>query len=187
MPIPMMKAQGVLSSTREWRALLTPEEWKTVYAALPEASRGVVDKPPLPIEWVKYEIATVWSAVITQAIGVERSIALHEQVGRQMIKNDMNTVYRALMRMMTVEYVVKKAASVYSQYARDAGNVQVTLLAPKHLRAAYRGLPDINSEYVAFTVGVNKGVLDLAGVKNPGCIERRLLPPDGFDLDLQWD
>src|SRR4051812_45364853 len=101
---PMMKAHGFIGSSEEWRTLLTSDEVRAVLAKVPDKTRELFEHPPLPVAWVDYDHATFFSRAITDVLGETRSLALHGEVGQRVVKRDLSTIYRALLKVVSVEY-----------------------------------------------------------------------------------
>lgn len=132
---------------------LSPEERDRLLTLLPP------DK--LPIEQVTrfHELS---AAVLFPDKPLEEGLW---QLGYQNAQHDMRGIYKVLLRVATVEMVVKNAAVVWKTY-HDQGKAYVRTLSNKEFVFIVENYPDIPKNFNEVMNGYITGLLDLTGAKN---------------------
>jgi hypothetical protein len=162
---PEAKGAGFVSSMETIRSMVEPAVWDAFVAELPAPTRALVHKPPLPSEWVPLD-ATVPLYIHAHERLFKRDESRMFEVGRQVLKRDLKTIYRVFIRIASPGYVAARAARIYDTYARDSGRMSVPVEQPQHIEVLVEGHPFPSLPFWAFMRGSVAGVLELTGVKN---------------------
>jgi hypothetical protein len=160
----LMKVAGVIFARKLLTAMgeetvsrflqsLTPEDRKCFQALLP------TDK--LPIEQV-----TRFYEALVPVLFPDKSLAKGLwQLGYQLAQNDMKGIYRALLRIATVEMVIKQAAMIWQTY-NEKGQASVQRVNNKKYVFIVENYPEISKNSRIVNDGYITGLCNLTGVKN---------------------
>jgi hypothetical protein len=133
---PQNKALAFNSCVRQLKELVSAAEFDTVLAALPEETRALVAAPPLPIEWLPYRhtFALIRTAHDLAFRGDEGRTT---EIARRAIASDMTLVHKLFIRFASPEYVLGRAARLWTSYWRDNGTLRVQSIQRGHVRVFY--------------------------------------------------
>lgn len=87
------------------------------------------------------------------------------QLGYQNAKNDMKGIYRVLLKIASVETVIKNAAVIWKTY-HDEGQAFVRRLKANQYDFIVEKYPEITKCFRNITDGYITGLLELTGAKN---------------------
>ncbi|MCC6811856.1 MAG: hypothetical protein IT381_30810 [Deltaproteobacteria bacterium] len=181
----MSKGNGYLTSKQVWTELLAPEELQKIVAALSPPSRALWDHPPLAVAWLPRQHTIEFAIRAHEQLG-ERALSLAHEAARRMVHKDFTGIYRALIRLATVDYVLSKAMKYYDQYTRDSGTLIAKRTGPKSTFNRYEGLPDATEIDCWFLGGAGLGILELVGASGAQVTRRSLLPDGVIELAYAW-
>jgi hypothetical protein len=183
----MTKGAGFAHSTELLTKNVSPEIYRQILNELPPATRALWEAPPLAMTWVPYARTQESMAAVKKVMGEEAACKLYAEVGKQMLFEDMSGIYKVLMRVVSIDFALKKSGSFYAQYTRNQGSLESTRISPTSSVSHYRNLPEVSLINAHFLGGAVAGVTQLAGGKNVRVTEHKLLPGIGLDITVQWD
>ena len=92
-----------------------------------------------------------------------------------------------LMRVVSIEFALKKSGAFYAQYTRNQGTLESVRTSPTTLVAQYRNLPDESRMNASFLGGAVVGVAELASGKSARVTDLKIMPGVGIDISVKWD
>jgi hypothetical protein len=87
------------------------------------------------------------------------------ELGYQNAKNDMKGMYRVLLKVATLEMVIKQAAVIWKTY-HGQGKASVQRLPEKRFIFIVENYPEIPKKFLDVLTGYITGLANLAGVAN---------------------
>lgn len=180
----LFKAIGFSSGVAVWRELLGPEDFEIALREVPPATRALIAKPPLATEWISAEAAYGFAYAVARLFG-PRGQKLLEQHGKTTVERDVRGIYRPMLRILTVDFAMARAGSLYEQYSRNAGRLSVERTGPTQVVCHYADVPRIDPVNAQYLGGPPLGVLSVVGVKNARVTNRAMLPR-GIDVRIDW-
>src|SRR5262245_26212488 len=134
------KAQGFNSTVVALRELCSPEQFGQIVSALSPETRALVERPALPLEWLPDRHFTELIATAERLI-LRGDEAAFEKLGAESLKRDISTVYRVFIRIASPQYVISRAAQIWSTYARNGGTLTATPIGDRSVDVRYEGVP----------------------------------------------
>lgn len=184
---PLSKGAGFLTLKEVWTEMLPPVELAAVVAKLSPEARAIWDHPPLAVAWTPQRPAFELHRRIAEHLG-PRSLAMTEEVARRIIHRNFSSLYKALIRMATIDYVITRAEKYYSQYTKNQGILRTRRTGPNSSWNRYEGVPDAIPIHAWFLGGAGIGMIELVGAKNVKVTRRVARPAEAvIELDFSWD
>ncbi len=178
------KAVGFSSGLPVWRELLGEHDWERTIPELPEATRALMETPPLAASWIPAEAAYGFSYTVARLFPT-RGLQLIEDHGRLCVERDVKGIYKPLLRVLTVDFAMSRAASLYQRYSRNAGSLSVDRVAPRQAVCHYADQARVDNVRAALLGGSALGVLSVIGVGNAR-VAQRTLGSRHIDIRLEW-
>ena len=183
---PMTKGAGFTSMWRLVQETLTPAELTTCKSALPQDTLALTQTPPLAIAWLTFGHTRNMRAAMEKAVGTTRACTLYDDIAMRMLLGDLNTIYKILIRVSTIDFVLGRASALYGKYTQDCGTLDMQRADATHAVAHYRDVPDDSIVWGYSLGGACRGALHAVGAKNVRLVHVKPLP-HGFDIDIAWD
>lgn len=146
----LFKRHGA-ASERKFLAQLTPQE-TDIY------------KQTLEFHWIPIEVITRYFELAAPLLYPGDSQGLR-RIGREMARDHLQGVYRIVLRVVTVEYIIEKAARLWRTY-HQIGTTRMERPGERMLQFVVMGYPDLPAAFRECTCGYIAGVLELAGAKD---------------------
>lgn len=157
------KAQGYTSACEAAKQVLGATKWAAVVQALPPEERALAEKPPLPMAKLASRQVQVLLSTIGR-VGFDGDSSRMWEIGAQQMRNDLGGVYRVLIKVASLDAIIKKAASIYGTYT-DNGQMMAERVGEKKTRVTLVGVEDADPSYWSYQRGCILGVLEAAGHK----------------------
>ncbi len=183
----MTKGAAMITATTYWRATLGDVMYERVLSRVPPETREQLENPPLAVSWIPFAHTRHFLESLVEIIGAERAAATYEALGAKMLEQDLRGIYRALLRIVTIDFAMQRAGKMFGQYNRDAGTLSTTRDAPRRVSCHYRDLPMAHIVFARFLAGAARGVVSLATGKPARVAACTLLPGNGVDVAIEWD
>lgn len=183
---PLTKGAGFLALKEVWTEMLDPNELALIVASLSPEARDLWDHPPLAVSWTPQRPANEFHRRVEQRLGI-RALPLAEEVARRIMFRNFTGIYRMLIRMATIDYVITRAEKYYSQYRKNQGTLITRRTGPTSSWNRYEGIPDATPIQAWFLGGAGVGLIELVGAKNPKVVRRDARPTDHvIELEFSW-
>jgi len=159
------KAAGVRSFAQTVRTMAGEPAWNRTVEALSPATRAVVLTPPLPMQWVdgSFFLDLLATSHRHAFNGDTRRLI---DVGRTQLKNDMNTLYKMMIRMVNLDRLLKKAADIYGTYT-DNGRMTGRRISETESLIMLEGVQHGSEALWQYQAGCVAGTVEQAGFKHP--------------------
>jgi uncharacterized protein (TIGR02265 family) len=159
------KAAGLISMLRMLREMVGAEAYDALEAALPPDTRELVRQPPLAMSWLpnRHFDLVVERALVGPFGGDTRKVV--ELAQRAMI-DDLNSVYRVFIRLLSPEFVLRRAAKIYGQYTRNNGVFTVSKSGPGFAELTIDGVELGMPSVWAYNEGAIRAVIAATGLKD---------------------
>lgn len=162
---PQTKAAGFNSSITTVRGMVTKEEFERFVAGLPPVSAALIQAPPLAMSWIPMEqTIEVHGRIFSDLFRGDPERMF--EFGRRQFLADMNTMYKAFIRVASPRFVAGRAASIYETYTRDAGTMKVARDEERLIDLLVEGHPFPTTGNWAYLRGTVHAVIELTGVKD---------------------
>jgi hypothetical protein len=185
-------AEEVMSKGNSFRSIRTllethsgTDDWQRILARLPPSTRELMLRPPLAMSWVPFVHSEHIFNISASVLG-PRALEVWRKVGFDMLQNDLSTIYRAMMRVVSIDFVLTRAGAIFSQYVKNGGSLEATRSAAGAAIGRYRQLPLQTDAYGHFLSGSFLGALTLAGAKNARIDKVELVGPGAIDVTAVW-
>jgi uncharacterized protein (TIGR02265 family) len=160
---PEAKAGGMISMQRTLREMVGEPAYRALVDALPADTREIVRTPPLAMSWIpNHHFDRVIERALVGPFGGD--LARVTELAKRSILGDLNTVYRVFIRLMSPEFVLKRAAKIYGQYTRNNGNFRVTASGPGFAELTIDELASASPAVWAYNEGAIRAVLAATGL-----------------------
>lgn len=173
------KGVGVVF-VRERVRLLEPDARAAFHARLSEDERLCLDDT-LATHWVPVEHASRLFEVLAEVSHADHETPLRE-VGRQLARHDLSGVYRLLIRVATVRFLLTQHTRLWSVYHRT-GEASLVEHEPGHVTIRIAGHPTLPSPFRVAMAGWLIGAMELCGAKDIQALhEPDHAPPWRFEI-----
>lgn len=132
-------------------------------AKLTAQERDTYDQT-LEFHWIPIEVITRFFELAALLLYPSNPSGLR-LIGREMAKDHLHGVYRIVLRVVTIEYIIEKSARLWRTY-HQLGTSKMERVGDHQLHFVVRGYPDLPERFRECTSGYIMGVLELAGAKN---------------------
>lgn len=124
MSTPQYKAVGFNNTVMAIEKLAAPDRYRAFVAALPDASRALIEKPPLPSLWLP--LARSKELLETaQRVAFAGDLRQLFEVGRVSQNEGIRTIYKVFVRLLRPDHIIGRAAQVWTTYYQDNGNARM--------------------------------------------------------------
>lgn len=183
---PLSKGAGFLTLKEVWTEILSGDELRLVVASMDEEARNYWNRPPLAVTWMPQRPAFALHRRIEQSLG-PRALPLAEEVARRIMHRNFSGLYKALIRMATIDYVITRAEKYYTQYTKNQGTLKTRRTGPNSSWNRYEGIPDATPIHAWFLGGAGIGLIELVGAKHPRVVRRDARPTERIiELEFSW-
>lgn len=133
----------------------------------------------LPIDTIQAMIQHMADFLFSGKNESERLI----NIGVLMATQDMNGIYKFLLRFTTIAYAMQKSAMLWKTF-HDQGDSRVEEISKTHVRYIISGYAEMPKNYRTFLSGYILGLLNLCGAKNATVV----LAPHETEVvyDIHW-
>ena len=140
-------------------------------------------KQTLEFHWIPIEVITRFFELAAPLLYPGDPTGLR-RIGREMARDHLQGVYRIVLRVVTIEYIIEKAARLWRTY-HQSGTTRMERSGPHLLYFVVLGYPELPSSFRECTCGYIAGVLELAGAKDIRVI-RSNENPNEWRWKLSW-
>ena len=183
----MSKGMGFSQAAGELRRLMDDAAWTACLAAMPPDTRGLIDRPPVPSQWLS---VTHFLAMIDSPR--RATLANWQELafgsGRAATKKTFKTVHRIFVQMLDPGWVIRRSAPAWGSYYRDFGGPpEIVEHSPAHVLFRFHG----TGAHEAFWQHIRGGMAaigDLTRLKDPEqtLVSGGLDACDTMDLRIAW-
>ena len=186
MPQPVSKGGGFVSTLRLLRAAVGDETFTRIASRLPDRTAALLAQPPLPMSLIPivHFLDTIDAA--QTELGIARASQICEDIGAKLLEEDLRGIYRALLRIVSVDFAIKRAGAMYQQYNVNAGTVAIERTGKGIITARYRDLISADAVYVRFLAGAARGVVALASGSPARVTDCKALPGNSVDVTIEY-
>jgi hypothetical protein len=164
---PQAKATNFNSVATTLRRLLDEVTFRALVSALSRETAALIEQPKLPMTWIptRQFVELLETAGRVAFAGDEKRV---EEMGCQSVGGDMRTVYRVFIRLMSPQFVMQRAAKLWSTYTRNNGTMRAVAVDAHTADVYYEGLnaQAVSPIYWAFQRGAVRAVGEATGIKN---------------------
>ncbi len=183
---PLSKGAGFLALKDVWTGVLDPNDLALIVGSLSPEARALWDHPPLAVSWTPQKPAAEFHRHVEQRLGI-RALPLAEEVARRIVYRNFTGIYKMLIRMATIDYVIARAEKYYSQYRKNQGTLITRRTGPTSSWNRYEGIPDATPMQAWFLGGAGVGLIELVGAKSPKVVRRDARPTENvIELEFTW-
>jgi uncharacterized protein (TIGR02265 family) len=108
------------------------------------------------------------------------------EVARLSIGNDLNTIYRVFIRFSSPEFVLERAAKLFSTYNRNNGSLTVRKIGSKAIDLVYKDQQCTRASYFAYHKGAIWAVVDALGLKDTSIADGQPGPTEDAIFRVTW-
>jgi uncharacterized protein (TIGR02265 family) len=182
-----IKASGVIHNIEIARETLGPARMAELAATLPEATRAILARRLLPVEWIPIDD---WMPF--QQMLLERHFGGDEEQFRKLVRKicerDFNTFYKVLIKLvMSPDALIQRAAKLWSTY-NDAGELRVVKKEVRDGRIEVRlRVERMPTRYPVYGAGIQAYVeqlLEMAGARELRVERQQRMSAAGFECEL---
>lgn len=152
------KAAGFLSFVESTKASVGAAAFATILKEVPEATRKVVEHPPMPMTWLPISVFYDMIGVTTRVAFGGRPEGMFE-IGRHQMQRDMTGIYKMFVRMASPQTVIAKAAAIYGTYTTN-GTMSAKQIEPHIAEVTLDGVEQGMPGYWEYQRGTITGVLE---------------------------
>lgn len=155
---------------------------RTVVAQLTANERDVYASA-MATEWVAIEVASRLFELAAPVLHPGKPMALR-LIGRDLARDNMNGVYRALLRVMSVEFVLSQSARLWGTYHRH-GLARLDRVGPREVDFVVREYPRLPERFRECMCGWVGGTLELVGAKH-AVVTKTDDDPNEWHWRIRW-
>lgn len=148
----------------------------------PESRRVLLDEPVLTMSFVDYAAVMDLLLAADAVVGEGDRRLLREASHDNQVRN-LNGIYRALLPLVSAEYLVKRASKLWERY-HDTGQMKASPLGPGEVELVLSRYPDIPEHHAEEIEGAFEGLLELGKVASPRIEHTRCVSRG--DPDCRW-
>lgn len=142
----------------------------------------------------RYTLATSWIDIHAGMRIIQRAAevlypddpAAIQTIGFRMAQWHLTSVYRILLRVVTVQFALSQTANYWEAYHRKGRTILEKDDHSNKARLIIEKYPDLPDTFRILTDGYIQGIMDLAGARN-GTVQRRVMGADRWGWDLSWE
>jgi uncharacterized protein (TIGR02265 family) len=158
------KSAGLISMLRTLREMVGAPVYDELVAALPPDTRELVRQPPLAMSWIpNHHFDVVVERALAGPFGGD--VKKVTDLAQRAMLGDLNSVYRVFIRMLSPEFVLRRAAKIYAQYTRYNGTFTVGKTGPGFAELTIDGVSDPTPAVWAYNEGAIRAVITATGLK----------------------
>jgi hypothetical protein len=136
---PAVKGQGINSFLAELKKSVAPDAFERFCATLSPEARAYTEKKCAASDWVPVQVHKEFLDV-AHAVAYGGDLNGVFRLGSAILHHDLNSIYRALMKILSVELTVSRAGRLWQTYFRDNGEMKSELVEPGRSRVVLRGV-----------------------------------------------
>ncbi len=118
-----MKAGSMVHTIELARAELDAATYARIVASVPEATRELVSRPLLAIEWIPAETWLPFQRALS-SMGFDGDERRHRKFMHAVCEKDFNVFHRMILKLASPLFVVERATGLFSTYS-DTGKLVV--------------------------------------------------------------
>ena len=160
----LSKAAGFNTTAKALRRMLGNERFEQLTQTLPADTQALLRRPPPAMQWLPLGH---FLALIHGAEACLGGVSHVEELARKAISEDLNTVYRVFIRLATPQYVLTRAANLFSTYNQNNGELVIRQTSVTSVEVAYIGQASDSPAYWAYQKGALWAVVNLLGLRAP--------------------
>ncbi len=153
-----------------------------VREGLDEEERTAFDRT-MATDWVPIELITKLFVLSAPILFPGKPNPLRE-VGAELARDNLRGVYRYLVRVMTVPFVIDQAAKLWRSYHKH-GSASVVAYGEHAISLMVQGYPRLPERFRECMCGYIVGTLELAGAKNVA-VAKSEDDPNAWEFRIAW-
>jgi len=182
-----VKATSIIDTIDVARELLGPPTFAEVVGALPPATRSLIERRLLPVEWVPVD---EWMPFI-QAL-LDRGFRGDEEqlrrLARKVCERDFNTFYKVILKILiSPDFLLERAAKLWRTY-HDSGELKVVSREKRGGRVhILLRVERLQTQYAVFGVlmqGFIEQLFHMTGARDVRVERQVKVGPAGLDGDF---
>ncbi len=160
------KAHGFNTTVAALRKMVDAAQFQATVAALPADTAHLTQYPPASMAWLplRHFAALVDAA---HAVGFVADLARVSELGRQAIGADLGSVYRVFIKIASPDFVIQRAAKLWSVYNRNNGALTTARKTANSVDLVYTGLHHMSAALWAYQRGAILAVVDATRLSAP--------------------
>jgi len=156
-----MKASGIVNTRKLLRELGTAAETAVLEQLAPDDAK--IYRETMPINWVPVESVTRILVAAAPVVCAEHPQPIHE-LGRRLANIELTGLYKVLIRMTTVDFMISQAAKIWGTYHQQG---EALALKSSEHEAVFtvKNYPELPERYREMLCGYLQGMVELTGAK----------------------
>jgi hypothetical protein len=163
------KAVGFNSAVRGIKAIAGDEAFGQLVKMLPAETVALIEKPPLAVAWISpihfEHLATHANKLCFE--GREEPLL---QAAKRAMKDDLSTLYKVFIRLLSPQYVIERGTKIWDTYNRNNGALVARQTGDRSAEVRYTGIVTSYPEFWVWQRGCIIGALEQTGLKMPGAL-----------------
>jgi uncharacterized protein (TIGR02265 family) len=170
-----VKGTAVEASLRYVRERFGQAAVARILEALPEADRATLEHGVLASRWYPMDLFLHFMQEVQRQLAAQEPDVLG-RMGRASCDYGMTTVYKIFFKVGSPEFVISRAASVFSRYY-DTGKIRIVESGPRRAVVELGGLEGGAPQFCERIFGWMQRILELAGARklrpsHTACVHR---------------
>jgi hypothetical protein len=160
------KAVGFNSAVRGIRAIAGEESFAQMVKMLPAETAALIERPPLPVSWlspIHFELLSTHAFKLCFE-GREEPLL---QAAKKAMKDDLSTLYKVFIRLLSPQYVIERGTKIWDTYNRNNGSLVARQTGDRTAEVRYSGIVTSYPEFWIWQRGCIIGALEQTGLKAP--------------------
>ncbi len=142
----------MVSTEKFVRARFSAEAWTQVRAALKPETSAIYDRSLSVKDTVEFTHVADMLATVDRVLGPRQKDVLFE-LGLFNSEEDLSATQRLIMKIISVEWVLKAAALLWGQRVKNGGRIEIKREAKGHVAAIVSEFPEPTREWWTYLAG----------------------------------
>lgn len=117
-----VKAVGFNSAVRGIRTVAGDESFAQLVKMLPAETVALIERPPLPVSWIS-PIHFEHLSTHANKLCFEGREEPMLQAAKRAMKDDLSTLYKVFIRLLSPQYVIERGTKIWDTYNRNNGSL----------------------------------------------------------------
>jgi len=163
------------------------KKWDEVLGLMKEATQNQYKRHLTPKTWIDYDQVVDMLKAMKKTFGDDEPKILIE-LGKHNSEENLRVTQRIIMKILSVEWVLKMAARLWKGRVRDGGILIIQRKGKKHGMGILDKFPDPQPEWLEYLIGWFTRTIELSGGRNVKVelVKAGSKPFDSSEYELQW-